>query len=268
MNIISRVIRKLKRIKEQDAADKITALISYTKDYYYSAMLEQIERMANKAGCKDLSGYYKLLISDEAELEKLKTNLTFKGTHFFRGPYWDVLSDEVLRSFRDREKVRIWCAGCSSGEEVFSLMMAAYEHLPLDRLDILATDYDEEVLNKFRNGTYFNMHFAEIPEKYRHFVIPGEPKFTFSEEMRKLPKIENLNLLTDEYPTGLDLIVCRNVIKFFSPEKIREIEGRFCDSLVPGGYLFLSEDINEEIKDPEELGFERLGESTIYRRTK
>ncbi len=268
MNIISRIIRKINKIRESNAASDIMALISYTKDYYYPAMLDQMRRMAERAGCKDLTSYYRLLRSDREKLEQLKTNLTFKGTHFFRGPYWDVLSEKVLKSYSDKETVRIWCAGCSSGEEVFSLMMAAVEYIPLDKLDILATDYDEDVLNKFRTGTYFNLHYKEIPEKYLPYVITGEKKFTFGEEMRKSPRIENLNLLTDEYPTGFDLIVCRNVIKFFSAAKIREIEGRFCDCLIPGGYLFLSEDVNEDIHDPHELGFERLGESTIYRRIK
>ena len=237
---------------------------------YKEYQIEFVKETAQKKNCRSVREYYELLCRDPAELARFKQNLTYVGSHFFRGEDWLFFSERCLSSFRGADRVRIWCAACSSGQEVYSIIAALSEYIPLEKIDVLASDYNDEMIAKCEAGTYFNMHLKEIPEKYHALLEKNKTKFTFKDEVRKRIATKNVNLLTDVYPDGFDIILCRNVLKFFSPDVIEECHGKLCRALKEGGFLFLSNDDNsrkvEFIKDPEKLGMIQLEDRCIYQK--
>lgn len=255
---------------ERESYEKIVELVP-TLAQYKASTLNHVRKIAEARGFSSFREYYQALVSDEEELAHLSHNLTLKGTHFFRGEGWDTFDYEALASLAGRERVRVWCAGCSSGEEVFSTLLCLKEHVSVDRVEVLATDYDDDMIEKLRVASYARLHRPEIPDRFQDQVVElnGGKRFTFDQSLRDTIESRNLNLLTDEYPAGFDVIVCRNVIKFFSLEGIADVVRRLVDSLVPGGYLFLAVDdvkLAELIVSFGQLGMRQLGESGVFQK--
>ena len=247
---------------------RIVRMFPEVEDYSLFSFWHAVDKRRKKIHCSSMSGYLRLLDSDPEEREYVRKNLTFNGTHFFRGEDWEVFNRECLSRFAGKERVDIWCAGCSSGEEAYSVIASLMDYVPPDRIFVLATDYNDMLLEKCREGSYFNMHYEEIPAKYRHYVTRGEKKFVFREDIRGRITVKNLNLLTDDYPTGFDIVICRNVIKFFREDRRREIKEKLALCINPGGFLFTSSDQNslEYIDSPESLGLEQVDGRCIYRK--
>ena len=263
------VKRKYGDRKDFDGYKKIRDLVPEINSYKDSTILH-ITDLAGEAGCADLNEYAVYLTEHEEKLEMLRSSLTLKGSHFFRGNDWDFFRDECLSAFRGRDHVRVWCAGCSSGQEAYSTILCLLDQVPLDAIEVLATDYDDELLQKCRAGIYSHIHLWEIPDRYLRYVRECEKFFEFLPEVRARITIRHLNLLTDPYPEGFDVIICRNVLKFFSPDKIAELQGRLAASLAKDGFLFVSNDDHtddlERILRPEELGLVEVGCRSIYRK--
>ena len=227
---------------------------------------------AKELGFAGLGEYYELLKDNPAELTWLRHSLTLKGSHFFRGQDWPTFDGECLSTFAGRDRVRVWCAGCSSGEEVYSTLMMLLDHVPLEAIDLLATDYDDELLERCQRGVYRTRLLGEVPERYRRYVTTStvSDSFAIREDLCSAVNLRNVNLITDEYPAPFDVIVCRNVIKFFSDEVRERTKARLAASLAPGGFLFTSDDDNtngkEMIDDPAALGLRQIAGVSIYQR--
>lgn len=114
------------------------------------------------------------------------------------------------------------------------------------------------------------MHLEVIPEEFHHYLIINKDSFTFIPEITGIVHTQTINLLTEEYPNDFNIILCRNVIKFFTPEKIREVQEKLASSLAMGGYLFLSDDDKsngtEMIKEPALLGLRQICDKCIYQK--
>ncbi len=125
------------------------------------------------------------------------------------------------------------------------------------------------MLARCRKGTYGPTHYEEIPEKYRSNLVKINSNFTFKQQIKDRIKTQYLNLLLDEYPQGFDIITCRNVIKFFTPDMIKEVQKKLVNSLNPGGFLFLAVNIEggnrETIDNPAVLHVRQFGQS-IYQK--
>ncbi len=251
---------------------------------YKGSTLQHVRKLVEKKGFPDLRSYYGYLEGNSEELRWLKKNLTLTGTRFFRGPDWPAFKAECLSSFCGAESLRVWCAGCSSGKEAYSLLLALSDGIPIKKIRLLATDHSEDMLRLTRKAVYGLWYLPEIPKVYRHRTVlcppgsfprraslfdPVKPCFTFTKDLRERIRTRRLDLLTDPYPSGIDILLCRNVIKFFSPETIPEIQKKLAASLSEGGLLFLSADDGNEkelIRDPEKLGLERIGNLPVYRK--
>lgn len=273
---------KLKKLRKK-AKKYISEHIPITKDdwKYYEQIAELIPEIrmykkqtiyyVKKQGlsrrCLSLRSYHRYLIRHPEEQALLRRSLTLTGSHFFRGNDWDDfqrISEQVLH---DRERVKIWCAGCANGKEVYSLIMAYLNFKDISQLDILASDYKDELLAVCKEGVYGTSMLKEIPEAYYQYLDIGE-KIVFHKELRDCIHTQNINLLTDSYPAGFDVILCRNVIKFFSPDMREKVKKDLSASLAPGGVLFVSDDENakgvELIGEPEKLGLRTTDNRCIY----
>ncbi len=188
------------------------------------------------------------------ELKKLLGLLTIGETFFFRyRAHFEALQHSVIPELiernRARRTLRIWTAGCSTGEEPYSIAMLLLEHFPelADwQLEILATDINYQSLRRAREGLYGEraLRVTEAPYRENYFK-PRDGRLAISAQPRSLVRFGYLNLQTGRYPAadngtaGVDLLLCRNVMIYFRQETNRHIIERFSRCLRPGGFLFL-----------------------------
>jgi chemotaxis protein methyltransferase CheR len=215
------------------------------------------------------------------ELRHLVRRLTVGETYFFRNHgQFGVLRSHIIPAIIQRkrgktQRIRIWSAGCSTGEEAYSLAILLRELLPdLERWEvwILASDINEDALEAAREGVYRNWSFREVEEHYRgYFLVEGEVS-RIRPEIRDMVTFRYLNLADDLYPSAvtgtdaLDLILCRNVMIYFSRVLSAEITRRFFQSLEPDGCLVVG---HSEHSDLVYAGFSRtfFGRTIVYRKS-
>jgi chemotaxis protein methyltransferase CheR len=181
-----------------------------------------------------------------AELAEMIDALTTNKTSFFReGQHFDFVRSTVLPSAGNR--LRIWSAGCSSGEEAVTLAMLLLEHFPAAATDarILATDISARVLRLAREGVYSATAAQDIPPAMlaRHFTRQQGPNgltYRAGDRVRSLIRFARLNLMAEWPMQGpFEMIFCRNVMIYFDRETQERLVNRFWEMLAPGGYLFV-----------------------------
>ena len=267
----------LMRYTQHDKADlavlrQFEAMVPELTCYSRQQVLSQLSRQAINHGFGSLQDYYNEVASNPEALSQMRVNLTFLGSHFFRGDVWPKLGGICRSSFRNTpgNKIRVWCAGCANGKEVYSLLMVLLDFLPSDMIDLLATDYNPEQLRKCQDGIYPISTIKEIPTEYHHYLATFEhqQQFRISSDLRQMIQTKCHSLLSDEYPGGFDLILCRNVIKFFENDVKSQVQGKLAASLNDGGYLVISDDlVREGIHDPGSMNLIQLDNTCIYKKS-
>ncbi len=191
-------------------------------------------------------------VSGQEELNELTRLLVNNETYFFREDFQlqtfsEEIMPELIESARQegRESIRIWSAGCSSGEEPYTIAMLIAERKDLGKLkvEIYGSDLSEEMIKKAGQGVYGPSSFRVIDEYHfkKYFSASGH-KFQVQDQLRKMVQFDCLNLLSFGYPAplrNLDVIFCRNVLIYFSLEAKRALVERFYQSLRWGGFLLL-----------------------------
>ncbi len=193
----------------------------------------------------------------QRQIDALAAHLTIGETYFFRDPaVFTALRQQVFPALvREREgrakRLRIWSAGCCTGEEPYSIAIALREALPdIDdwRVTILATDINPRFLHKAVAGIYGPWSFRGVPDEARStwFHPRAEGRFEVVPEIREMVTFACLNLVEDVWPSlatgtnAMDLIVCRNVLMYFATERVRQVVAGFQRALVPDGRLIVS----------------------------
>jgi chemotaxis protein methyltransferase CheR len=188
---------------------------------------------------------------DGAELRYLINHVTTNKTSFFREPHhFDFLREQVLRPLQQSpcRTLRIWSAGCSTGEEPYSIAMMLRELLPASAgwdVKVVATDVSRAALDAARKGVYgARAVMNATPEDLgRFFVALPDGQYEVRQEVRDLVELRHHNLVTEPvpYPSNehIDLVLCRNVTIYFARETTRELMKRLHECLRDGGYLFL-----------------------------
>ena len=162
-------------------------------------------------------------------------------------------------------KLKIWSAACSTGDEPYSLVMALSKYIPLSNINIIATDIDRQVIEKAVVGLYNEKSLAGVPKEYiaKFFNKIGEKNYQISDEVKKCVEFKRHNLLMDRYPENCDMIVCRNVVIYFTDEAKKEIYQNFNRSLKKGGILFVGS--TEQIINYRELNYSTI-KSFFYKK--
>ena len=185
-------------------------------------------------------------------LEILKTNtlkykefvkkLTINVSEFFRNPerfmeLWRRVLPELLA---DNTNLKIWSAGCSNGAEPYSVALIANELGVTDRVQIFGTDIDEIILNKAREGVYDYNDLKNVPSELvdKYFTFKKN-RYHLNDSIKNKVNFLNHNLLRDPFLNSFHLIICRNVVIYFTEEAKRNLYLKFYNSLVPGGYLLV-----------------------------
>lgn len=225
--------------------------------YKENQMKRRIDALIKKSMCSGYGEYLIKLKSDRKSLEDFLTYLTINVTEFFRNPsQWEVLEQQIFPLLLQKKKnIKIWSAACSTGDEPYSLAMTLSKFIPISQIQILATDIDKEVLAKAQEGFYPLKNLVNLPESFREkFMVPMEDGFRIKDDLKKCIIFRQHNLLKDPYPLGMDLIVCRNVLIYFTEEAKRDIYTNFNRALVEEGILFVGS--TEQIIMCQDFGFE------------
>ena len=215
---------------------------------------------ATEFGFEDVAACTDWLLSaprTKAQLQTLASHLTIGETYFFREKQtFEVLAHRVLpgliHSRRGREqRLRLWSAGCCTGEEAYSLAILLRQLIP-DLADwqvtILATDINPHFLRKAVVGSYGEWSFRDAPAGFKevYFHRNKDGRYVVVPEIKAMVTFEHLNLVEDVYPSlatdtnAMDLIFCRNVLMYFTPAQTRKAIGRLHHTLLDGGWLAVS----------------------------
>ena len=205
-------------------------------------------------GLRTFSDYYDCVLAEgNQELDRLISAICTNETQFFREPaHFELLRERLVPRLLEAESrgersrtLRVWSAGCSTGEEPYSLAMLLLDALPATwKIQILATDISSKVLHKAVDAVYPSRRFSEIPERFqRKFVLIGvgerQGSFRIAPEVRRCVEFARLNLtLKGQAHLGcFDFVFCRNVLIYFSSITRRRVVGWLCSQVKPGGYL-------------------------------
>ncbi len=216
--------------------------------YKRTSLTRRIRRRMTSVRAGSYADYRDVLESDPAEFPALFNTILINVTSFFRDPdCWTFLQQQIipeLVAVRPDGEIRVWSAGCSSGEEPYSLAMSFAEVLGVEecarRVKIYGTDVDEEALRVARSGQYPERALAEVsPEmRERYFEHHGE-HYTFCSDLRRRVIFGRHDLTRDAPISRLDLLACRNTLMYFNVEAQRNVVDRFHFALRDGGNLFL-----------------------------
>jgi chemotaxis protein methyltransferase CheR len=249
--------------------------------YKTQQMQRRLNAYLQRSNHSSWSDFFKSTRNNASEISKLKDYLTINVTSFFRdrekfGYLQKTILPELLRR---RSQLRVWSAGCSRGHEPYSLAIILAEIAGYYRRhEILATDIDRATLEWAKaGGPYSSDEVANLPESLlRRYFRLGEGSYYVTEDLRRRVTFCEHNLLSGAFPAsgnrhsasganerGFDLIVCRNVVIYFTAEVKDRLYQFFYDALRPGGILFVGG--TEIVSKASTIGFETAGIS-FYRR--
>jgi chemotaxis protein methyltransferase CheR len=208
-----------------------------------------IRRAMAHTGSGDIHSFTQRVDSDAAVFDALIGNLTVGETYFFREPaQFEALRNRVLpdlrRGLAGGGRLRVWSAGCASGEEPYSLAILLEEQGLSEQSSVLGTDISRKALQRAREGSYgiWSLRGSPGATASPNFERRGD-RFVVHERLRRRVEFRYLNLAEGLYPSPdngtavVDLILCRNVMIYFDPETVRQVARRFYQALKPGGWL-------------------------------
>ncbi|MBQ2100372.1 MAG: protein-glutamate O-methyltransferase CheR [Lachnospiraceae bacterium] len=212
---------------------------------------------------KGLNGYDKFILAmkDQKDLfDEFLSYMTINVSEFYRNPeQWDFLDKKVVPYLIEKfgKRLKIWSAACSTGDEPYSLVMVLSKHMPLLNISILATDLDKQCLEKAKVGLYTEKSIENVPEEFKrkYFTKVGSA-YKISDQIKSRVTFQKHDLLKDSYPVDCHLVVCRNVLIYFTEETKEDLFRRFYKCLAPGGTFFIGS--TEQIMDYKEIGYQRM----------
>ena len=244
-----------------------------------SLVYSRLSKRLRKLGFSNFSDYCEFVKTDAGveERRNMINALTTNVTRFFREPHhFELLTESALPSLlaeaKKGRRVRIWSAACSSGEEPYSIAMTVLSMLPNAAsydIKILATDIDQDILNRASHGMYRERDLSAVPKadklKYFNKVGRSGDEWQVNASLKELITFGQLNLIKPWPMNGdFDVIFCRNVVIYFEEATQQKLWSRFHDVLSPEGWLKIGH--SERITGPSEAAFKCVG-STSYKLT-
>lgn len=233
--------------------------------YKEAQMKRRLTSLYEKRGYRNFIDYYEAIHNDKELLEEFLDRMTINVSEFYRNAQrWDVLEKKIFpKLLAQSKKLKIWSAACSTGEEPYSIALVLLSHVALRDISILATDLDLGVIERAKVGLYPERALKEVPVPIvkQHFVNEGH-FYQVKDDIKRTVTFKQQNLLEDRYDSGFDLIVCRNVMIYFTEEAKEQIYMNFSKALRQGGILFVGS--TEQIFNPSKYGLE--SEDTFFYR--
>jgi len=236
--------------------------------YKEPQMKRRLASVMSRRGIADWAEFERTIALDSALLDQVRDTLTINVSEFFRQPerFLDLQRTWFPKLLAGRKQLKIWSAGCSIGCEPYSLAMILNEIDPGGAHSILATDVDIPILSRAREGKgYLPAEVRAVPPALlkKYFVPEPGGTFAVSPELKRKVTFRRHDLLTDRYPSDLDMILCRNVVIYFTDEAKAHIYRGFSEALRPSGLLFVGG--SEMIMRSHEIGLRTAGTNLYLR---
>lgn len=235
--------------------------------YKEAQMKRRLTTLRQKNGFNTFASYFEAIERDGKLLIEFLDRMTINVSEFWRNPgRWEAMEKKFIpEMLSSGGRIKIWSAACSTGEEPYTLSMIAAELGALDRTSILATDLDSIVLQKATQGVYHERSVRDVPSSYleKYFAQQDQDNYRIIDQLKKVITYKQQNLLHDTFDSGFDIIVCRNVMIYFTEEAKHILYQKFANALRPGGLLFVGS--TEQIFTPSQYDFESV-ETFFYRK--
>lgn len=248
---------------------KIRDLTGIDLDAYKYQIHRRIHMLMQRWAVKSYDEYYKMINDNPEKLREFLDYLTINVTEFFRNAnrWWELKDKIIPQMYKElgHQRIKLLSAGCSTGEEPYSLAILAMETKVSTPQPVLAADIDEGVLVKAKVGIYQKRQIANTPKEWvsRYFTDVDANTVQVKQTVKDKVKFKHMNFIEDRFETGFDIILCRNVVIYFGPETKSALYRKFLEALRPGGYLMTG--ATEQIFDYKQIGFESSG-PFLYRR--
>ncbi len=236
---------------------------------YKNQIHRRVHMLMQRWNINNYEEYFDIIKQNDSKLREFLDYLTINVSEFFRNPnkWWelrDIILPTILKD-RPSKKVKIWSAGSATGEEPYSLAILSLEAKLSSAHPVLATDIDEGAISIAKRGSYLKRQLINTPDEYlnRYFRTSDNETYNVTEDVKSRVNFQRINLIEDTFLSDFDLILCRNVVIYFSSETKVNLYKKFSKALRPGGYLLVGS--TEQIFDYRKLGFESAG-AFLYRR--
>jgi chemotaxis protein methyltransferase CheR len=226
------------------------------RSYARASIERRTRQFLSSSGCSNVSDMIGRLLHDEDFFSRLVQTFSVSATEIFRDPFvYRALREEVVPLLRTWPRMKVWCAGCATGEEVYSLAIVLKEEGIYDKCTIYATDFNDASLDQARQGVYPADKIREATRRYQQ--AGGRRSFSnyyharygaavMEKSLKDRITFANHNLVTDHVFGEMQLVFCRNVLIYFNRELQNKVLTLFSASLVHGGLLCLG--TNEDLQ--------------------
>ncbi|MBG9590541.1 CheR family methyltransferase [Cytobacillus firmus] len=210
--------------------------------YKEAQMKRRLISLYEKKGFQSFGSFFSAIVKNRELLNDFLDRMTINVSEFYRNAQrWEVLEKNILPGLLDQNRnLKIWSAACSTGEEPYTIAMILSKMLPMSQIKITATDIDENALARARMGIYPERSLNEVPEMMKQKFFKREGSFyKISEDIKRTVTFKKQNLLSDDFGGPYDLIVCRNVLIYFTEEAKDQLYHKFSVALRKDGIFFV-----------------------------
>jgi chemotaxis protein methyltransferase CheR len=243
---------------------KLRKIIGLDLNSYKNQIHRRVHMLRDRWNVKTYDDYFNMIKSDDKKLREFLDYLTINVSEFFRNDkQWWKLRDQFVPELikrRGTRRLKFWSAGCATGEEPYSLAILSAVCGLEASVPVLACDIDQGALAIAQKGTYLKRQLLNVPPDYlqKYFTTSdGGETYQVSSEIKRRVTWKRFNMIDDAFGTGFDVILCRNVVIYFTMETKAALYAKFYNALAPGGYFLVGS--TEQIFEYKKIGFESAG---------
>lgn len=234
--------------------------------YKEAQMKRRLTTLRMKNGYTTFASFFDAMMKNKALFHEFLDRMTINVSEFWRNANrWEILEQKFIpEMIRGSKRIKCWSAACSTGEEPYSLAMILANSGVLATSQIIASDLDDGALERAKQAIYIERSLRDVPKPYvQKYFTQDQQSFKVTEELKRTIEFKKQNLLSDPFDSDYDLIICRNVMIYFTEEAKHLLYHKFAKALKPGGILFVGS--TEQIFTPGQYGLESA-ETFFYRK--
>jgi len=243
---------------------KIRKIIGLDLNSYKTQIHRRVHMLKDRWNAKTYDAYFDTIKTNDDKLREFLDYLTINVSEFFRNDkQWWKLRDQIIPELikkRGSKRLKLWSAGCATGEEPYSLAILSAVCGLDSSVQILACDIDEGAIAVAQKGEYLKRQLLGAPPEYlsKYFTTSnGGETYQVNQDIKRRVTWKRFNMIDDPFGSGFDIILCRNVVIYFTSETKASLYVKFFNALAPGGYFLVGS--TEQIFEYKKMGFESAG---------
>ncbi|MDR1731187.1 MAG: protein-glutamate O-methyltransferase CheR [Synergistaceae bacterium] len=242
---------------------KLKKIIGLDLNSYKNQIHRRVHMLMERWNVKNYDEYFSMIHDDNQKLREFLDHLTINVSEFFRNDkQWWKLRDQLIPDLvrkRGHRHLKLWSAGCATGEEPYSLAILAAVS-GIEGPSVLACDIDQGALAIAQKGVYLKRQLLNVPSEYltKYFTTSDRGEtYQVTPDIRRRVTFKRFNMIDDAFGSGFDVILCRNVVIYFTAETKAALYKKFYNALAPGGYFLVGS--TEQIFEYKKIGFDTAG---------